>query len=208
MEEVEVRFEREGRDGIVAVGTYLIDAAKRLGIKIEEVCDQVEDIHFCAMVVKSGIDDLSALTKAETEHFSKHGRRTNERLACQAKIEKSGEVTIMTDEKKKDEASAEEATEEYVKNFSDLPLEKKIANLMKLEAIALGETVSYVINSPFTIADKVMDVMAEFGFKKEEEAKNATRPEEETSEEAPAEESNDGEKSDAEEEVVDAVEKE
>ena len=44
---------------------------------------------------------------------------------------------------------------------------------MKLEAIALGETISYVINSPFTIGDKVMDVMAEFGFKKEQKAKEA-----------------------------------
>jgi len=199
MEEVEVKFAREGRSGIVAVGTYLADAAKRLGIKIEEDCVPGESKHCCAMIVTSGIDKLSALTKAETEHFSENGRRTNERLACQAKIEKPGEIVIMTDEKK-DNPTAEEATEEYVKNFSDLPLEKKISNLMKLEAIALGETVSYVINSPFTIADKVMDVMAEFGFKKEEEAKKATRPAEETAGEEPAAE-NDSE-------TVEAVENE
>jgi ferredoxin len=199
MEEVEVKFEREGRSGIVAVGSYLIDAAKRLGIKVDEACDQAGDVHFCSMIVTGGIDNLSALTKAETEHFSKEGRRTNERLACQAKIEKPGEVIIMTDEKKKaEEAKAEEKAEEYVKNFSDLPLEKKIANLMKLEAIALGETFSYVINSPFTIADKVMDVMAEFGFKKEEEAKKSARPEEETAEEGHAGENGDGKKAAAE----------
>ena len=80
----------------------------------------------------------------------------------------------MTEEKK--EAPKAEKTnqgENFVKEFTELPLEKKLANLMKLEAIALGETFSYVINSPYTIADKVMDVMAEFGFKKEEEAKKA-----------------------------------
>jgi ferredoxin len=186
MEEVEVRFEREGRSGIVAAGTYLIDAAKRLGIKLEGDCSPVGPVHFCSMIVKSGMENLSALTHAETEHFSANGRRNGERLACQAKIEKPGEVVIMTDEKKEAEAQAEEATEEYVKNFSDLPLEKKIANLMKLEAIALGETVSYVINSPFTIADKVMGVMAEFGFKKEEEARQAARPDEAATEPAAA----------------------
>ena len=57
-----------------------------------------------------------------------------------------------------------------------MPLEKKIANLVQLETIALGETVSFIINSPFKIADKVMDVMAEFGFKKEEREKEAARP--------------------------------
>lgn len=186
MEEVEIRFEREGLSGVVAVGTYLIDAAKRLGVKLEGDCDQAGAAHCCSMIVKSGMDKLSALTKAETEHFSANGRRKDERLACQAKIEKPGEVVIMTEEKK-EETGAEEAAEEYVKNFSELPLEKKIANLMKLEAIALGETVSYVINSPFTIADKVMGVMAEFGFKKEEEAKKAARPEESSTDDTPDE---------------------
>lgn len=177
MEEVEVKFEREGRSGIVAAGTYLIDAAKRLGIRLEGTCSQAESVHFCSMIVKTGADLLSPLTKAETEHFSKEGRKNNERLACQAKIEKPGEVIIMTEEKK-EAPKTDETTEQFVKEFTDLPLEKKLANLMKLEAIALGETFSYVINSPYTIADKVMDVMAEFGFKKEEEAKKAARPEE------------------------------
>jgi ferredoxin len=186
MEEVEVKFEREDLSGIVAVGSYLIDAAKRLGIKLEGDCANAESLHFCSMIIKSGADLLSPLTKAETEHFSKHGRRNNERLACQAKIEKPGEVVIMTEEKK-EAPKADETNEQFVKEFTDLPLEKKIANLMKLEAIALGETFSYVINSPYTIVDKVMDVMAEFGFKKEEEAKKAARPEEAAADEPAAE---------------------
>ena len=62
----------------------------------------------------------------------------------------------------------EDRSEEYRKEFAEMPLEKKIANLVQLETIALGETVSFIINSPFKIADKVLDVMAEFGFKKEE----------------------------------------
>jgi len=61
-----------------------------------------------------------------------------------------------------------------------LPLEKKISSLLQLEAIALGETVSFVINSPFKVFEKAMDVMAEFGFKLEKEAKEATRPKEHT----------------------------
>lgn len=181
MLEAEIKFSREDREGVVAVGTYLIDAAKRFGIHFEDVCNPEEAIHHCSVVVSSGSDLLSGLTKAEQDYFADKGRRTNERLACQVKIDKAGEVEIMTDEKVKDpesetKASSADTTEEYRKAFEEMPLEKKIANLVQLETIALGETVSFIINSPFKVADKLMDVMAEFGFKKEERQKESARP--------------------------------
>ena len=180
MAEAEVKFEREKREGLVAVGTYLIDAAKRFGIHFDDICVYESDEHHCSVIISSGIDLLSPLTSAENEYFKKNGRKTNERLACQAKIEKAGEVVVMTKEKVKDEAeeakSASDRNEEYRKEFAELPLEKKIANLVQLESIALSETVSFIFNSPFKIADKVLDVMAEFGFKKEEQEREAARP--------------------------------
>ena len=179
MAEVEIRFERENQEGIVAVGTYLIDAAKRFGIRFEDVCDVETDAHFCSVEIPFGSDLLSPETNAESEHFKTHGRRKNERLACQVKINKPGEVVVMTEKKVEEpsvEANADDQNEQYRKQFAEMPLEKKIANLVQLETIALGETVSFIINSPFKIADKVMDVMAEFGFKKEEQQKEAARP--------------------------------
>ena len=180
MAEVEVKFERESREGVVAVGTYVIDAAKRFGIHFDEICLRESDEHHCPVIVSSGIDLLSPLTATEKEYFDKNGRKPNERLACQAKIEKAGEVVIMTKKKPKDAAeevkSDTDRSEEYKKEFEEMPLEKKIASLVQLETIALGETVSFIINSPFKIADKVMDVMAEFGLKKEEKEKEAARP--------------------------------
>jgi len=180
MAEAEVKFEREKLEGVVAVGTYVIDAAKRFGIHFDDICVPESEEHHCSVIISSGIDLLSPLTSAESEYFQKNGRKTNERLACQAKIEKAGEVVIMTEAKAKD--AAEEAksdtdrSEEYRKEFAEMPLEKKIANLVQLETIALGETVSFIFNSPFKIADKVLDVMAEFGFKKEEQERQAARP--------------------------------
>ncbi|MEO6334127.1 MAG: hypothetical protein ABIO91_04015 [Pyrinomonadaceae bacterium] len=181
MLETEIKFERENREGVVAIGTYLMDAAKRFGIHFEDVCVPVADVHYCSVTVKSGTDLLSEMTGVESEHFSKKNRKTNERLACQARIEKPGEIKIMT-KKKVDDTSADataassDTSEEYKKAFTEMPLEKKIANLVQLETIAFGETVSFIINSPFKIADKVMDVMAEFGMKKEEKQKEAARP--------------------------------
>jgi ferredoxin len=189
MNETELKFEREDRSGVAVAGSYLIDATRRIGIEVEAECGRLGLCDSCAMTIKQGKDLLSAPTKAETEQLSDDRRKNGERLSCQAKIEKSGEVVIMTKEKKKEEKpSDEEKTEAFRKEFEELPLEKKIAALMKLEAIALSETFSFILNSPYKIADKVMDVMAEFGLKLDEEAKNAKTPEEhKTKEESAAE---------------------
>lgn len=188
MAEVEVKFEREERDGVVAVGTYLIDAAGRLGVEVETECERRGECDSCAMTIKQGGDLLSELTKAESEHLTAARRKAGERLACQAKLEKSGEVVIMTKEKKTQEKpEAEDKTESFRKEFEELPLEKKIASLLELEAIALGETFSFVLNSPSAIFGKVMDVLAEMGLKLEDDAKKEKRPEEHQTEEEKAE---------------------
>ncbi len=177
MKEVEIKFEREDRNGIVAVGTYLLDAARRLGIELES--EEFGETEFFVVKVTSGSELLSAPTNTEIELLSAERRGQGERFANHAKIERLGEISIMTTEKKQEEKPAdEERKEEYRKEFEELPLEKKIASLLELEAIALGETFSFVINSPYAIVGKLMDVLAEFGFKMEDEAKNETRPEE------------------------------
>ncbi|HLA95092.1 MAG TPA: hypothetical protein VK612_05170, partial [Pyrinomonadaceae bacterium] len=137
-------------------------------------------VHFCAVSVSKGVDLLSSQTSAEQEYFSANKHAKDERLGCQAKIEKPGEVVVMTKESK---TAAEEQTqaqkeETYRKEFAELPLEKKISELVQLEAIALSDTLSFMFNSPYKVANKVMDVLAEFGFKKEKNEKDAVRPEE------------------------------
>src|SRR5687768_4556170 len=128
MLEAEIKFSREDREGVVAVGTYLIDAARRFGIHFEDVCSPETGVHFCCVVVASGPDLLSGMTKVEQDYFADKGRKTNERLACQVKIDKAGEVEIMTEEKAKDpeldaKVSAADSTEEYRKAFEEMPLE-------------------------------------------------------------------------------------
>jgi len=84
----------------------------------------------------------------------------------------------MTHEKKDERPEQERRHEEFRKEFDALPLEKKIAQLMELEMVALGETLSFVLNSPYKIGEKVVDFLSEFGFKFEKDAKNAQKPEE------------------------------
>jgi len=179
MADVEIRFEREELEGLVPVGTYIGDAMRRLGIRDVEPCNARGEEHDCEVEITSGEDLLSPPTSIESEHFGGSSRKAGQRLACQAKIERSGEVVVMTKEKaeKKEEEKAEETkSEEYRKEFTDLPLEKKIADLVRLEAITLGDTFSFILNSPMKVFEKMGDVMAEFGMKLETEAKKAHRP--------------------------------
>ncbi len=182
MEEAHVRFEREDHEGVVPIGTYLIDAARRFGIRFSEKCGLVEGEHNCAVEIISGADHLSVRTKAETEYFEKNTGSPLRRLVCQTKIATPGEIVIMTDEKKtttngdSEETAEAEKAERYKKEFAEMPLEKKIADLVRFEAMTLSETFSFVMNSPFKVGEKLLDVLAEFGFKKEETERATARP--------------------------------
>ncbi len=177
--EAKLIFKCEGVEGIVPVGSYLADASKRLGIRFADRCEPTEKVHHCAIRVVEGEGLLSPPTAAEAEYFEFQSDNFANRLACQARIEEEGELVVMTtesEEKSKEAKESEDPGKEFAKTFADLPLEKKIAQLVNLEAITLGETISFVMNSPFMVFDKVMDVMAEFGMKKEEFQKEAAKP--------------------------------
>jgi ferredoxin len=177
MAEAEIRFEREGIEGIIPIGSYLGDALRRFGIKHYDKCSEEHD---CVVDVIKGADLLSPPTAEESAGLSKGA--TRQRLACHARIEREGEIVVMTHEPKEEPKPQETEGEHYRKQFAELPLDQKISELVKLEALALGETVSYIINSPFAIFEKVGDVMAGFGMKLEKQAKEAQRPAEHTTE--------------------------
>lgn len=186
MSEATITFKREDREGLIPAGTYLSDAAARFGIRFEGKCSPSEHLHFCRVDVTDGADNLSRRTAEEVEVLKDAGE--NFRLACQTKITQPGEITIMTEEPKVTETAEpeknghEEAAKEYSKQFAELPLEKKFAELVQLEAIALGETFSFILNSPYLVFDKVLDVMAEFGLRKEHADRTAARPAEHSAE--------------------------
>lgn len=181
--QTEITFEPSGRSGLVAVGTYLIDAAKRLGVEMD--CEEHEEKQYYVVKITDGADLLSPLTKIENEYLNEDRKTHARRLADQAKIEKEGEITVMVKEKVKPEEPAEEKRAKgQRKEFEELPLEKKVAHLLELEAITIGETFSFIFNSPYKIVDKVMDVMAEFGLKMDNEKKNAARPDEHKTDDA------------------------
>ncbi len=180
MNEVDVKFESENLTGVVPVGTYLNDAASRLGIRFEPACDPAEKTHSCTVTIQSGGELLSEPTSQEKEAIT-DTVESGERLACQTRVEKVGEIVVMTKAKDSEDEvpkTVEITGEDYRKQFAELPLEKKIGEIVQLEMMTLSETLTYVANAPYTIADKILGVMAGFGFSKEQKAKVETRPKE------------------------------
>src|SRR5438477_12789714 len=91
---VNVEIGPDGRQGIVAEGTYLWDAAKRLGVRLPAECEGRGECDTCAVVVEEGATLLSGLTDAERNRLSPERLAAGERLACQAKVEHGGDLVL------------------------------------------------------------------------------------------------------------------
>ena len=181
---IEIKFEVENqpeRSGVVPEGTYLWDAAKRLGVHLKAECDGRGTCDTCAVTILKGREMLSTATSAEMQHLTDERRASGERLACQTRIERNGELTVMV---KKQEVEEEEETKQsseprdFRKDFQELPFEKKFATLVQIEAVALSETLNYVSNLPSFVAGKIMDVIGAFGKQMDEQKRAEKRPDE------------------------------
>ena len=182
---VVIRFEKQGVEGIVPLGVTLADAGRSFGIRF----DSCNKGHQCAVIVTAGIDNISPMSDLETEHFEVHGRSSNERLACEARIIKPGEIVVMTKENTQEpKKAAAAASGDIHAEFNSLPLDKKFASLLQMEATTINEAVKYVADSSMKALEKLGDVISDFGAKVETEAKNATSANAKTDEPAPAEE--------------------
>jgi len=86
-------------------------------------------------------------------------------------VAKAGEITIMTAEKEKKSKERPDEDKMFAA-FSELPLDEKLSKLVKMEAAALSETISFVLDSPFKVFEKIGDLMADIGMKKDAESKS------------------------------------
>ncbi|MBK8467348.1 MAG: hypothetical protein IPL32_16150 [Chloracidobacterium sp.] len=80
----------------------------------------------------------------------------------------------MTHEKQEGPKKQAPKKDRFQEEFKDLPLEEKIKTLLKMEAITLQETFNYGLNESMKAADRLGEVLAEFGKKIEAEFKNVT----------------------------------
>jgi ferredoxin len=151
---VEIKFEPDGSGGLVAEGTSVVDAARRLGFQIPDcgVCDGT-----CAIKIITGSALLSDLTDTERQQLSPARLSAGERLACQCKAERSGELVIKLVAQSERTRTAEEKARDLRQEFDELPFDRKISTLMQLETVAVTEAFDKITDASVSWGKKIFD---------------------------------------------------
>ena len=173
---VEWKIEGESRGGVVAEGTYLLDAARRLGVRLPVECEGRGQCDTCAVVVEEGPTLLSGLTEAERARLSPERLAAGERLACQAKIERGGDLVLRPVPATERAETTEEAVRDIRHEFRQMPLRKKLSTLVELEADAAAQTLGALIDLPFNAFEKGLDLLAVRGRRLSRADREVRRP--------------------------------
>ena len=188
---VEWKADGDGRSGVVAEGTYLWDAAKRLGFRLPAECEGRGECDTCAVIVEEGATLLSGLTEAERERLSPERLLAGERLACQTKAEHGGLLILRPVPVTERAETTEETVRDLRKEFAEMPLKKKLTTLVSLEANAAYHTLVAAADLPFTAFEKGLDFLAGFGRNMSRRERMGHRPAEHHNE--PRDEATNGE---------------
>lgn len=157
---VSITFEPSGISGVVAQGTYLIDAARRMGAPLGAGCTSGKgECPACVVSVKAGGDLLSSPSLVEEQQLGTEQLDQSLRLACQVKIENHGDVVVMSATRPQARPPVDETETEVRKKFGALPLTKKLATLMQLEAITMSEAFDSAIEKPLAFGSKTFDAI-------------------------------------------------
>ena len=155
---VSITFEPSGINGVVAEGTYLIDAARRMGVPLGAGCTAGKgECPACVVSVKSGANLLSPPSMAEEKQLGVEQLEQALRLACHVKLEHHGDVVVMAAARPQTRPADTDTEAELRKKFGALPLGKKLATLMQLEAITMSEAFDSAIEKPLAFGSKTFD---------------------------------------------------
>ncbi len=154
---VTVTFEPSGVSGMVATGTYLIDAAKRLGAPVGVGCLRGKGhCATCVVRVSTGSDLLSPPGSIEQTFLNQEQLDQSLRLVCHAKLVGDGEVIVRA-VRQEARANTAAAPDDLKQQFGNLPLEKKISTLLQLEAITVSAAFNAAIDKPLAFGAKTFD---------------------------------------------------
>ena len=154
---VSITFEPSGISGVVAQGTYLIDAARRMGAPLGAGCTAGKgECPDCVVAVKAGAALLSLPSQVEEKQLGNERLDQSLRLACQVKIESQGDVVVMAATRPQGRP-VDNTEAEILKKFTSLPLTKKLATLMQIETITMSEAFDTAIEKPLAFGSKTFD---------------------------------------------------
>jgi 2Fe-2S ferredoxin len=91
-----VRFEPDGIEIDVPVGTSILEASNKAHSQVGSACGGVCACSTCHVYVKQGLDDLSEAADREEDILDKaFDVKANSRLGCQSKIESEDAVIVV-----------------------------------------------------------------------------------------------------------------
>lgn len=170
------KIDGEERAGVIAEGTYLLDAARRLGVRLPAECDWRGECDTCAVVVEEGATLVSSLTEAERARLSPERLASGERLACQARAERGGDLVLRPVPQTERAETAEEVGKDLGREFRQLPLKKKLATLAELEAVTAYQALDRIAGLPSVVIAKGLDLLAVRGRRLHREERQRRRP--------------------------------
>lgn len=157
---VSITFEPSGINGVVAEGTYLIDAARRMGASLGAGCTAGKgECPSCVVSVQTGAELLSPPSLAEEKQLGVEHLDQSYRLACQTKLENHGDVVVMVSTVTPRRSENVDVEAELRKKFGALPLSKKLATLVQLEAITMSEALDSAMEKPLQFGSKTLDAL-------------------------------------------------
>ena len=158
---VSITFEPSGIGGDVAQGTYLIDAARRLGVSLGTGCTSGKgDCPSCLVTVTSGAELLSSPSGVEERLLGTDLLSQAHRMACQTKIENHGDLVVKLVPPKPRPAN-EQAEADLFKTFGELPLNKKIVALFQFETLTVSQAIDSAMEKPLALGSKAFNAFVE-----------------------------------------------
>jgi len=157
---VSITFEPSGLTGVVAEGTYLIDAARRMGVSLGDGCTIGKgECPNCLISVKTGLTLLSTPSAAELKQLNEEDLAQSHRLVCQVKLQYPGEVVVMATARRPSSGVPRDTASEVKREFGALPLKQKLATLVQLEALTMTEAFDSAIEKPLAFGARTMDAI-------------------------------------------------
>jgi ferredoxin len=149
---VQITFEPDCGSGLVAEGTCIWEAARRLGVGLRAECKGRGDCDSCAVIVERGGGLLSTVTSAEVKMLGSVRLGQAERLACQAILLSQGEIALRL-------APVSEANSDRANTLRGLPFKEKVGALIELEAVTMTEALNSLRGGYHALFGKLLNLL-------------------------------------------------
>ncbi len=171
-----ITFEPSGISGLVAEGTCLLDAARRMGAPLGTGCTGRGDCVDCEVLITTGTALLSTPTEAETSVLGVDRLAQAHRLVCHVIVQRTGELVVSATSEKDKATVPHNEQSELLKKFGKLSLDKKIATLVQFEAVTISAAFDAAIEKPLALGARALDELARRARLAREQGRHKKQP--------------------------------